>query len=379
MKKTFLIVLISVLALSLTSGVEIKGNDKILKGENLVIKISGNFYEPLVKEDIKFYRRHLPTSFGIIDLIKFEDDYYFFILIQNEKEVDNYSIVLDNVKEKIGDKIIQSSPYFNFSILEERASFSIVPGILFAEKNYTFEMKNLENKEIEIQYYFDDFSEEFFEVPSGEEINNTESKTFSFWDLFKKPTGVPEKENISEGDGKIILKSGEIKQITFETKHKGFKEIAFVHDNKYQKILIYSYLDEIPEEINNTETIEEEEEEKGNFWDLFKKKEDNSTEINESEDINVSLEDLETCSEMKGEVCNKTSTCSGEREYAQDGLCCLGSCVHLPDKNNGKIIGWILIIIVLLSVSWFFKSKFSKTRKSSVNLEKEIQKSNSKK
>jgi len=73
MKKFVFIFVILFLSLSFISAAEIEVNGKILKGETLVAKISGNFVQPLTGENIYFYRRHMPTSMGFYDLIKIQE------------------------------------------------------------------------------------------------------------------------------------------------------------------------------------------------------------------------------------------------------------------------------------------------------------------
>jgi len=70
-----------------------------------------------------------------------------------------------------------------------------------------------------------------------------------------------------------------------------------------------------------------------------------------------------SCSEINGTFCNSEATCNDTSEYVKDGNCCLGSCLEPEKSNNGKIIGWTIIVLVLALVSWFFKNKFSKGRK----------------
>jgi len=70
--------------------------------------------------------------------------------------------------------------------------------------------------------------------------------------------------------------------------------------------------------------------------------------------------ETKTCSQLEGEICSGTQTCSGESVYALDNLCCLDSCSSEGQKSTsyGKWFGWGLLGLVIIFLSWFFLKKF---------------------
>ncbi len=68
-----------------------------------------------------------------------------------------------------------------------------------------------------------------------------------------------------------------------------------------------------------------------------------------------------TCSQLNGKICPVNYTCSGSFEYARDGVCCLASCEAPKEKSpTGKIIGWLIIIVLVILVVWFYLKRYRK-------------------
>jgi len=76
---------------------------------------------------------------------------------------------------------------------------------------------------------------------------------------------------------------------------------------------------------------------------------------------------IKTCAEMNGTICPLEEYCLNSTQISSNGNCCLTSCKKEEKSKASKIVGWILIGLVVLVVLWFFKSKYSKTKKN-VNL-----------
>jgi hypothetical protein len=66
-----------------------------------------------------------------------------------------------------------------------------------------------------------------------------------------------------------------------------------------------------------------------------------------------------TCSEKNGTICDEDEICEGKEEDARDGNCCLGECIKKQDSLTGKIIGWIIVVLIIGFLIWFY----SKTKK----------------
>ena len=66
-----------------------------------------------------------------------------------------------------------------------------------------------------------------------------------------------------------------------------------------------------------------------------------------------------TCSEMEGKKCGDDETCEGDSDFAKDGKCCLGECKGSGGSGiSGKILGWGLLVVVVIFLIWFFRSRY---------------------
>jgi hypothetical protein len=70
-----------------------------------------------------------------------------------------------------------------------------------------------------------------------------------------------------------------------------------------------------------------------------------------------------TCNELNGKICNEDETCDGEIEYAREAPCCLGTCIKKLISSTGKIIGWVIILVIIGFLFWFFKFKYRGSKK----------------
>jgi hypothetical protein len=96
----------------------------------------------------------------------------------------------------------------------------------------------------------------------------------------------------------------------------------------------------------------------------------NITKVNNSQVIpnKTQIQSVsKTCTELKGEICSSSQTCSQEPVYAKDNLCCLAECQEIKKSNSGIFIGAGIVLIILIVILWFF-AKFKKTKSSPVNL-----------
>ena len=76
---------------------------------------------------------------------------------------------------------------------------------------------------------------------------------------------------------------------------------------------------------------------------------------------------IKTCDELEGEICKKYEVCSEDTINAKNGNCCLAECNQKPASKTGKIIGWVILIILIGIVYWFIKTKYGRASKK-VNL-----------
>ena len=371
MKKFIFIFILLFVSINFISAAEITVREEVLKGETMIAKISGNFIQPLTESNIHFYRRHMPTSMGFYDLIKIQEEYYLYVNIPLEKIADNYSIVVKDATYKVGTQTITSDFFGNFTIPEEEVPFTLTPGILISDTNYTIDILNLEPNTIVVEYKQIEYGTQ--PEPSGNGF------IADILGLFEGESGGEEIET-----GYVNLLSGQTKTIEIlPQNYLGFQEIEFNYENDSYAVLAWIE-EEIIDPENDTEpgnvtivdneTIEEEtfeeenitvepEEEKTFFEKLFGKDDENETE----EIIIPEGGALETCDEMGGQVCSEGFACSIDIVYAESSLCCLGECEVVEKNSTGKTIGWIIIIIVVLFLTWFFKKKY-KAKPKPVNL-----------
>ncbi|MEK6844719.1 MAG: hypothetical protein AABX44_00520, partial [Nanoarchaeota archaeon] len=76
MKKWWIIFAFVILVLPLMSAIQIDTDSELNQGETLVVKFSGEFYKPILENNVYFYRNiytAVPLEF---ELLKIEGDYY---------------------------------------------------------------------------------------------------------------------------------------------------------------------------------------------------------------------------------------------------------------------------------------------------------------
>ena len=417
MKKSVIFILI-LLIFPIMSAVEFDMKSNFSQGETLIAKVSGNFLEPILKENIFFYRGHvrIPMEY---EVGKIGDEFYIYALL-SEKQPNNYSLSIKNIKYMEGNQIIEEEIVKEFSITNDTADFSTNPGFIITKENFFIEVQNLQNYKITIQ----------IKTITGDETSGGTGGLFDFFGEGKEET---------EGDS-ISLISGEIKKINFnieDTEHSTFKIIELSTGNFTYKIPVYIYFEtesekkikdfefqplelniSIPTNSNTTRIIylyntgqerlenislsvsdslkpyvnlsiskieELEEDSRIQIEVYLLSKKEGKVEGNINAQIeNQSLfvyseiylnflkdyippeEDIsitKTCSEMNGVNCSKDEECIGEQVKAKDILCCLGTCEKVKKDNSGVIIGIGLLIIVAGIIVWFFMKKYRSAKK----------------
>ncbi len=122
LKKILIFVLITILfAVPLISAVEFSMKENFKQGETLMARISGNFLEPILWENIFLYRGHvrIPLEPYVTNI---EGDYYIYSQLLG-KAPNNYSLSIENVKYMKGAKISEEPIVKNFSISNITADF----------------------------------------------------------------------------------------------------------------------------------------------------------------------------------------------------------------------------------------------------------------
>jgi len=302
-KKIFVLFLAVLLVLPSIMAVEVEMKETFMKGETFYAQISGNFLDKIGPEDIKFYRRHLNTEFEEINVLEINGDFHISVKIPFEKVADNYSFEISGVEYMVGAESSEKKIVGEFLILEEAADFSIYP-VVFINESVTFDVQNLKSSKITLGF----------------------------------------EGNISQEN--IELKSGEIKEINliFNEEINYPKIVRVFSENQEQNLFVY-----LLENISK-------------FVNIFDEEDDSVEENETDEDEENKIKDSsKTCSELGGIFCiNKNETCEVDYRESLDGECCLGDCVLKPKTNLGKTLGWVLIVVVVIFLTWFFKERFKK-------------------
>ena len=341
----------------------------------MIVKITGNFYTPLVDSNIKFYREGVPTSFGIYDFLEVEGKYFLYVKIPEEKLAGNYSIVLENVEYYVGSQTSQENVEKQFRVLPGVAQFSIEPGILNYTQDQSIVVQNLIANNLKIYSGYKEIKEEIVNVffnSTNSSVENSTNFISDFWEIFKNEEEI--KENVTlaiqeepENLDYTEVLPGEKKEIELKIKNKlGFQKVWL--NSGEENYYVYVWVQEL---IEGEEKIEENETKKANVTIIIQENETKKEPIIDTEkDL-----DLKTCEEQGYEICNRTSVCSGKTQNGLDGVCCVGDCEVKEPSSAGKFIGWLMIIALLAFILWFIRDKMVKKKKTPINLMKEAKKS----
>ena len=372
MKTKFLFIfLLAILSLSLVSSVEISMKNQVDLGENFVVKISGNFYQPLTKDNIKFYRKgYLPTTMSPLGFTKINGDYFFFLDIPTEKIPDNYTLEIPNVKYYEGGNLIMGTIKKDFTITNKTVPFRIYPSFITGKDDFNVSLENMLNHSIDVSTIKNTRSFEQMNL-TGESVSSG-----SFLDvLFGKTNSTDNSTNstyVNETtyNGTISINSGETKPINYPAPTKaGFETINFYYDGKAYGLLAYFPEDSIVINTNN-ETINSTNDTLTQNETLNQTNQTNET-INSTNDTkNKTIEvnsNEQNCSALNlsdggGVVpaCNSTFVCNGSTVVTLTEKCCRGTCVVPEKSNTGKIVGWIIIGLLVVGTAWFVRKKYSK-------------------
>ncbi len=336
MKRTILLLLL--LILPLMSAIEIDMKSEFNQGETLMAKFSGNFLEPLEKENIFFYREHVKIPLEY-DIAKIDNEYYIYALL-GDKTPNNYSLSIENTRYMQGTTVSEEDIVKTFIITEDLVDFSIDPGFIITDESFTIKVQNLRDFKIEI------------------DINENKTKTGGT--LFENLFG----GGLTKSDNSIELFSGEIKDLEFDLGNEtSFRFVKLSTENITYEIPVYVFVIEITEEQeeDEEETTSEEGEESETTSEEGEESETPGEE-DEEEEKEIRIASTKTCIELEGIVCGDKEKCNGTIAYA-DAVCCIGNCEEIEKDNTGKILGWSMVIIIVVFVIWFFKTKYKRAKK----------------
>jgi hypothetical protein len=409
MNKRVIFLMLFLFLMPLISSVEISSNSEFSQGETFLAKISGNFFESPVKENILFYREYERVPV-IVYLQEINEEFYVYGQLFG-KQPGNYSMRIENVRYYNVNEIVDDDLRQNFTITENQSDFFIDPGFISANSDFSFTLQNLRNYEIRVSSKLMEESESsggFFDSLFGGSSEETNLSSVNLKSGEQKKMNF-NYENLSQGLNTIELStentiynipvfifgpkasSGvqlEFKQailnVTLPTSSNITKIVVISNKGESLKNVTVSVSDSLKpyvqiknEKIDLNGSSEEDIEivfTSGNEEIIIE-----GTLEAEAEEIFIDLPVFlnfvkdyvppangggTLCSDLLGNLCTEGQECQGKLEFTSDGNCCIGSCVDKPKKNPyGIIIGWMLIVLVIAYALWFYLKKYRKVGK----------------
>jgi hypothetical protein len=389
--KIKVILIIFLLVLPLISSVEVQVNEVYEKGETLLVKVSGNFVDPILKENVIFYEEHVRVPMNF-EVLKIDEEFYIYAMLPEIEK--NYSIKIEEVEYYKGSQIIDDEIVMDFYVGNSTADFSVDKGAVITNEDFYLEVQNLLDKKIIVSSKFNE-DEKFYELKSGEikklnfEIDEEELITLELSSENQKyEIPVYVYSNGSRDDslnGRWGFEGSEL-VVNISTESEQTRMIYLYNNWGDLEDVELSVSDSLKDYLNlSVYEIDELEEGDNIKIELYFAASDIERSLegqikvkaNESYDYMAvflsyiknyipseeELEDVvkksETCDEMKGNKCDsEKETCDGTIDYAKDGVCCLGECVKKKVSSTGKYLGWGMVIVIVLALLWFFKFKY---------------------
>lgn len=416
MKKILVLILIFLIVPTI-SAVEFDMKSNFSQGETLVAKLSGNFIEPIAKSDIIFYRGHkrTPLDFSVKEI---DNDFYISAQLFGKTE-GGYSVVVENAKYLNVNQIIEENLEKNFTITNESAAFFIEPAFVVTNESFSIDVQNLKNEGIIVSSNLKKESEEkgFFESLfewGGEENTTTatlksgEKKTLNFglsgfssglniFELTAENTTyeIPVYVNLNKSEQEDLVRlefqPNEL-NITISTK-SNTSRIVYLSNlgNIFLENVSITFSESLKPYLNPSEydfeTMDENSSEK---MELIFSSDNKSRNIEGQIKAKVTYKEEnfyayiavflnfvdsflppvgenesnplpQTCSEFGGSICSSTQECNGTVKYVSDGVCCVGSCKEIQKTLTGKVIGWGIVVIILILLTWFYLRRYRKT------------------
>jgi hypothetical protein len=396
--KNVLLFIIIILSVQTIIAQSIDIHSEYSQHETIIVKISGLFVEPISHNDLTFFKGSTPVAIDF-DTAKLQDEWWIYMISPDNPG--NYSFQINNIKQKIGNDIIESTIQANFTVTEDIAEFNINPGFLTADNIAAITLTNFGFNSIDISTSSESLSENIFSV------NPQASKTINI--------DIP--ENIQEGLIFLDISSSSLsytmpllilRQVAAEkvTSFYFDRTNIFIsmppHYNESLDVFLRNNGTEIIRNISLSvsdgfdkfaitsprlvEDLYPEEEEKiiiilrsansGLFNGSITAQSENIhynllISLNVSSDINESLittdsgeqvpiNRIKSCQELEGVICAEDEICRGNTEIIDGESCCLAYC-EIEEKKQStfkRTLGWILLGIVALVIGWFwFKSR----------------------
>ena len=416
-RKVIASLFLALLTISFISAIEFDMKEEFRQSETLLAKLSGDFINPPIKQNIFFYRGHVKTAVDA-QIARIGEDYYIYAQLAGKAE-NNYSIVIEGISYKKAGQTIEEDLTKNFSITGEIVDFTVNPGFISTKDDFSITLENLKDEDLEVSFEISTLSGNdggiagYGEGTSHEVLIDSGEETIDFKIDLKEQSTIKLIE-FSSGDFSYSIPvhifvddfSEQTKTFSFEIKpDKIDLEIPTTGDQIERLIYIYNTgtgsvtnlrldlvgqlkpyvaLSEdnfgrvLPGSNANLNLLITPSSEKTITGELVIESEQSLTNkipISITFKKDASTEDLmsevttdDNCADLGHEICSSDQTCSNTEEtvYANDGICCIGTCGAKASGSWGTIIGFILLIIVVAAAWIFFKNY--KSVKTPVNL-----------
>lgn len=375
-----------------------KDSSSFNQGETLIAKISGNFVDVITSENVKFYQDHvrIPVTY---DVKKMDGDFYVYVLLIDKPE-GNYSFRVEEIEYYEGTEITDEDIKVDFTITSETADFSVNPGFIESNNDFSLEITSLSEADLTIEVEgTDDFT-----YNSSISLNHGEKEDIDFYmrnsekkmrEIFVSSENTNYKIPVFAGDREASSIEGE----SFKFEPNNIEVLLATDSETERAIYIVNNGDEDAEDITieiseslkkylNLDTTEIEILEEGATEKIEISFESGEEAINISGSITASSENITallsvsfsaipdytpseddpesivtTCDQLEGSICESNEACSEDTVPTKDGLCCpsSASCEEIKQGKLGKIIGWGMVLVVLAFLFYFFK-KYKKAR-----------------
>lgn len=289
-------------------------------GETMIIKILGVVSEPIGLQDVIFKRGHVAISLDY-DVRKISDNYYIWAIAPLSEN--NYTLEITNVATIISGEAKEINYEQNFSVLGNLTDYSIRPGFIYSEKDFTITAL----------------------------LNEDNAKTIS--------VDFPDEREISLIPG----------QNTISFSLKNLNDAGF-YNITIGKYVLPAYLiaNKTPERIVNI-TEEEETEE------IVLRNLTNTTVIRLIESGTPSDQKEYYCEELYGQVCSTSEFCHGTGDNrtivtkGDKGCCINGKCLAKAGGGGGSWIGYLIAVIVIIAIA-FIWIKYKRAKPGKTMIEK---------
>lgn len=425
-KRILMLMILSLVLINLTfiSAIKVEFQENISKEGAFTAQISGDFLTPIAKDNVIFFRERVDKT-GFLEipldfsLFKVGDTSYIYTSLSG-KNSGIYQMKIEEVRYRQGGQTLNDDIIINFTIGENISDFSFTPGYIETKGDFSIEVENLQEEDIDLGITITTLSGEedgiinFNEAKESKITFSPGTHTINFGlegkaessiklitlstarDTYSLPAVITIEDAIidysvysmspfpSELDVKMSISSTKVKSIfIYNTGSKPLRDIEIILS---EELLPYVTLSEdkfgqiFPDSNANfnisvvsggERTVE------GTIEIIASPGLSKiiPVRIIVEADYDASKDDPEpllpseqTCGELGLQICAVEETCTGDPLPAKDGVCCVGRCSAVVVSSSGKIIGWLMLIVLIAVGAWFFFNKYKKVKKKEVNV-----------